>query len=383
MVVCGRERYSPFSPQFIIRGFTHRFHAGSVYHCLLQRLGLVALLSTSIGCFAQTNPTEFAEMSLQDLLETSIDISTAQSPAQSGWHIAYRHKLVEFDGYLDGDRELGLTEVRWDGQPESRTSKNFPIVPTRIRQQAHIVNVGYQYSDDLRLHLSLPYIRQETDHVSIVPGYEDFMIATEGLGDTQVSASYKFVNAPQQHWWFSVGLSVPTGSIDEQGDTPRAPGNQQLPYTMQLGSGTFDVPVELGIQLSENRNLSLKLGATIRTGKNDRQYRLGNNYVIGGSYTFELSQDLKALIGAEFEYRQAIHGGDDSLLVSGVNPHPASLTNPNNYGGRKLCVGARLSWVIASQIHMIADYGKPVYQQLNGPQLEESWRSGIQFSLVL
>ncbi len=40
----------------------------------------------------------------------------------------------------------------------------------------------------------------------------------------------------------NLGLTLyfPTGSIDERGATPMGP-NMQLPYPMQLGSGTYDL----------------------------------------------------------------------------------------------------------------------------------------------
>ena len=42
------------------------------------------------------------------------------------------------------------------------------------------------------------------------------------------------------------------GSIDEEGDTPRAAGDQQLPYTMQIGSGTWDLPAALVFEKSNS-----------------------------------------------------------------------------------------------------------------------------------
>ena len=40
----------------------------------------------------------------------------------------------------------------------------------------------------------------------------------------------------------NLGFSLPTGSIDEKGRTPKdANVDTQLPYTMQLGSGTYDI----------------------------------------------------------------------------------------------------------------------------------------------
>ena len=66
---------------------------------------------------------------------------------------------------------------------------------------------------------------------------------------------------------------MPTGSIDEEGDTPRAPGSQQLPYTMQLGSGTWDFPLFLSFRKYEARwDWGMDASYTLRTCSNDRDY---------------------------------------------------------------------------------------------------------------
>ena len=73
---------------------------------------------------------------------------------------------------------------------------------------------------------------QSTDHISIIPGYDGFNISSEGVGDIALVVDSTVSQSLNSIWKIGAGLSMPTGSIDEEGDTPRAPGNQQLPYTM-------------------------------------------------------------------------------------------------------------------------------------------------------
>jgi len=50
------------------------------------------------------------------------------------------------------------------------------------------------------------------------------------------------------------------------------------------------------------------------------------------------------------------------------------LWDPNNYGGRKLIATIGLQWQPRS-LHIIDfSVGVPLYQDLNGPQLEEDFR---------
>lgn len=349
-------------------------------HTLLVVIPIALTPSLSL---AQSTPSEFAEMSLSELFDESIDENGVGGSDSSPWTLAVQYKMVEFEGYLDGTDDLRFQEVLWNAPGETRTKKNFPVVPTVIRQEASVVTVGYEVNKQWRSHLTIPYIKQTTDHISVVPGYGDFKIKTSGIGDVVVSGSYKFIDTDTSRWWFTMGLSLPTGSIDEEGDTPRSPGNQQLPYTMQLGSGTFDFPMELSYQNLGSHDYSLHFSANIRTGENDRDYRLGNHYSIGGRYKFHPWPTVQPHISLDYQYGDSIHGMDDSLRVESPFPYPASITDPDLYGGHKVGINAGISWEFSRHYRISAELGAPLYQNLNGPQPKEDWRSSLQVSRAL
>ncbi len=330
-------------------------------------------------CLAQSTPSEFAQMSLQELFNQSIYDTEIQQSQASPWTLNYQYKTAIFEGYLDGTKSLSFNDVK--GPPSNGSGKTFPVVPTTITQTAHIYSLGYQFNEQWQGHLSVPYIKQSTDHLSLVPGYSTFTINTDGIGDAVMSASYALNS---ESWLLSLGLSLPTGSIDEKGDTPRGPGNQQVPYTMQLGSGTYDFPVELSYQNSSAPNLSLRASATIRTGTNDRDYRLGNNYSLSGRYKVDLSSRLQGYVGLAGQYSDSIHGQDDSLLAGDpATLYPASITNPDLYGGKKISASLGLLWKITKDYQLNIALGKPIYQNLNGPQPKEKWRSSFYISKLL
>ena len=335
---------------------------------------------TSSFCSAQSTPSEFAKLSLDQLFELSIDESHVEQRRLSPWSFAYNFKTVEFDGYLDGDSSLRRDEVWWQGLQEVRTSKNFPIVPTVISQQARVISIGYQLGPNWRAHLSVPYLSQNTDHISIVENYAHFTIDTTGLGDIVLSASHQLVNSAENIWWFTAGLSLPTGSIDEQGDTPKAAGDQHLPYTMQLGSGTYDFPLQFSYQSLGAHDFSLNISAVIRVGKNDCNYRLGNSYSLAGRYNVPFGSTIQPFIGLEVLHRQAIQGRDVSLLVNAPFAYPASITDPKLYGGAKLNGKLGFTWQFTDHLMLTAELAKPLYQNLNGPQPKENYRTAFNIS---
>ena len=344
-------------------------------HC--KSLLFLSLVLLSFKAFTQSTPTEFAEMSFEDLFSQSIDEVGDFKAKEKNWSFIYKFKFAEFEGYLDDDKSLSNEDILWS-PGEIRSDKNFPILPTVITQKAHLLNIAYQFNEQWQGHLTLPYISQSTEHVSIVSNYDFFIIDSAGYGDTVLSASYRLLDKQSKRYWLSVGMSLPTGSIDEKGDTPRGPGDQQLPYTMQLGSGTYDFPLEFSYQNIGKHDFNLRLAATIRTGRNDHNYRLGNNYSVSGRYRFQLSPKLQPFIGGELQYREAIHGQDEDLLVPAVFVYPAGITNPKYYGGKKVSLKTGFNWRLSQQYSLSMQISKPLYQYLNGPQPKEKWRAGIQ-----
>ncbi|MDO6566101.1 hypothetical protein Q4561_03440 [Alteromonas sp. 1_MG-2023] len=346
------------------------------------RVASFGLASFTSAVLAQSTPSEFAELSFQALLDVDINEQDTELSSPNRWSFAVQFKAAEFDGYKIDDSDVSLDDVLFSPGDEPRTEANFPVVPTVIDQYAQIVQLGYQVNNRLKLGIQVPFIHQETDHISAVPGYDNFIITSTGLGDIALSVSYSLKDNIDYSWWVTAGVSLPTGSIDEEGDTPRDSGDQQLPYTMQLGSGTYDFPLEVSYQNKGEHSFSVSLSAMLRTGTNDRNYRLGNNYKLSGKYNFPLSQTTVLFTGAAYSYSDSIHGQDDEITVGGDYPYPASITNPNLYGGEKVSLSGGISFVPIDWLKVIADVSKPVYQNLNGPQPQELWRAGLQFSVL-
>ncbi|MBG87492.1 MAG: hypothetical protein CMO80_11410 [Verrucomicrobiales bacterium] len=209
---------------------------------------MVLFLSADHGQ-AQTPPGDLTEMSLEQILGLRIKRSTEPGVVEttsSKWSISQRLIRISFAGNRDGVRELSDDEVLWARPPAPRTDKNYPIVPHAIHQEAYVTKIGYEMNDRWSWNFLTPYIVQETDHIAntargaIPADFGNFIIRSEGVGDLTLSPSYLAWENEDMSLTLYNGLSMPVGAIDEKGDMP-APGDaNQLPYTMQLGSGTFD-----------------------------------------------------------------------------------------------------------------------------------------------
>ena len=164
---------------------------------------------------------------------------------------------------------------------------------------------------------------------------------------------------------------------------------EQLPYSMQLGSGTMDPTIALLYQGSRSpwwwgANLSY----TARLYDNDRDYRLGDELSLDLYSMYQLSYNVVAQLQLNTSYKGRIHGEMDEAAsgVSGrvtkgdpLSPYMTPLWDPDSYGGTKTLVTAGLQWQPASLFIVEFNVGVPVFQDLNGPQLEEDYRVMLTF----
>jgi hypothetical protein len=334
---------------------------------------------------AQSVPADLLDLSIDELLSADVRGSDGSftRPIRP-WSFTYRYDESRFKDYLDGSNRIPVGDVLFSPGEEPRTDKNFPVVPTDITQEVHSVIVSYDFKSNLSVSMAIPYIRQSTDHISIVPGYSEFNISSDGIGDIALLGNYKFSQSITGRWQAGLGVSLPTGSIDEKGDTPRAPGKQQLPYTMQLGSGTYDIPFYvsyLGHQALFNWGADLS--GKIRLGDNDRDYHLGNTMSALAWLRLTTLSWVQPSVKLSYRYWADIHGEDTSLSVPGPYPYPAPVVDPSLFGGDQvnLSVGLRVP-VFSPHRYIDLEFSKPVYQSLNGPQSSEDYRFSIAFSLA-
>ena len=301
---------------------------------------------------AQTVPTDLLDLSIEELFEANVVTEAERAEVARRWHLSYTYAVSDYHDYYLGTQRIGYDEVLFQPGQEDRTNSNYPVVPTEIKQEVHALRLAYDLTPAVTLRAQLPLVMQSTDHISIVPGYDAFNISSEGVGDIALVVDGIVSQSLSSIWKLGAGVSVPSGSIDEGGDTPRAPGNQQLPYTMQLGSGTWDIPLLLSFRKYGARwDWGANADVTWRTGKNDRDYR----------------------------WRGTIAGQDETLLVPNPQfPYPAPVTNPSAFGGEQIDLTVFVRFPFADGWYAEASYAQPLYLDLNGPQSSEKYHFSIE-----
>jgi hypothetical protein len=288
-------------------------------------------------------------------------------PAGGGM-VSYKYMRMSMEGLRSDTSRVGLNQVGFDrGRPF-----DFMMIPTSMTMDMHMLMLMYGITDRFTVMGMLNYQVNSMEMLMDMgpmmgPPKPDPTMRTEGWGDTELRGIYKI----SEDFTGSLGLSLPTGDIDQKatmmGETFRAP------YDMQLGSGTFDLkPALTYSRLSDDKlwNWGGQAMYTWRTFDNEHDYRLGNNIKLN-SWLQRAFGPASMWVRMTFNDTGRISGHDaeiDRLLVDAPTPD----ADPDNYGGQRFDGALGVSCKVGPGSIGI-ECGVPLYQNLNGLQLETDW----------
>ena len=159
--------------------------------------------------------------------------------------------------------------------------------------------------------------------------------------------------------------------------------DQKLPYPMQLGSGTYDLLPGINYQVeTAHWAVGGEIVATVRLGENDEGYTLGDRLAVGFWAHRSLARWLSLTSSVRGQSWGNISGADPEL-----NPRIVPTADPDLRGGERVEVAVGVSFFLGGGrgtqgLRFAIEAGAPVYQSLDGPQLETDFflRSGAQWT---
>ncbi len=170
-------------------------------------------------------------------------------------------------------------------------------------------------------------------------------------------------------------MSLPTGATDATDVTAMSMGEEvQLPYPMQLGSGTLDLHPGVTVRgMTRRGSWGLQGTGTVRAGKNDRRYSLGKRLEVTGWVAWRVSRRLSASARARYSTWGDVDGGDPAF----TDPDLVPTVRNDLRRGTRLEIPLGINYHIPEGLlagHRLAmEMALPVYQDLDGPQLEGDW----------
>lgn len=299
------------------------------------------------------------------------------------WMVSARYMFMDMNGMRNQATDVSTTTVY---------DNNYLISPTRMTMNMVMLGAMYAPTDWLTLMVMGNYQTKVMNH-QIAPfaapligfnnGAREFTTRSDGVGDIALTGLFRLLRKGGWNAHAGMGLSFPLGNIWEKDIVPGPGGRQSrlLPPAMQLGSGTWDLLPSLTVtRQGKWWSTGLQGTGVVRLGTNGRGYRLGN--VAGANFWYSVAParwiSLSAL--AAYKWEGQLEGTPSGLLL---NPPfaPSRRTVPTafgeNYGGHRLDLGAGLNLLVPSGFlkgnRFAVDVRFPVWQNLNGFQLETDW----------
>jgi len=311
-------------------------------------------------------------------------------PETNEFRVKFSPMFMKMDGLRDGTDSVGVESIL--GMP---AMGKFMAAPTSMDMYMTNLSVGYSFTDDFLGMIMFMWRENDMDMLFNGPmksttGRDGFTMESDGMGDTMIMTKYRLFAddplIPTSQLSLMVGLSLPTGSINEKnGNHPVvARQSELLPYGMQLGSGTFDPSLGL---LYQGSSSPLWWGANFiyrgRWYDNSRDYQLGDEVMLDLYTMYQVRYDTVVQLQLNSVYWDSIEGemdeavsGESGRVTPGdpTTPYMTNLWDPENYGGKKVSITAGVQWQPFPLQIVEFSVGVPLYQHLNGPQLEEDYR---------
>lgn len=295
-------------------------------------------------------------------MEAPISVMGSHLHKKGGWMVSYRFMQMDMGELLKGKDDISNEQAHDEG---------YMVTPLEMRMDMHMIGAMYAPSDRLTLMLMLNYVSNAMDMQmrNMMSGMiMPFSTASSGFGDVKVSGLYSLHKSDNNSLHGELGISIPTGSIDETDETPMS-GNQEvaLPYAMQIGSGTFDTKLALTYVFNRTGfSWGHQLKGLLRFGENNRDYRMGNQIGLDNWIAVNVVDWLSLSGRLEGLWVDAISGANPEL-----NPMMSTTTDTANYGGTFVNTGFGFNAYFLESMKLGAEISVPIYQDVNGIQLKQ------------
>ena len=269
--------------------------------------------------------------------------------------VQYSWERIQSQGLVSGTRDVT--------PDHARTVSGFTKTPRSLEVTVHNFQVAYAPHPRVTLVAELPFIQKELETVDPTTGA--FQNQTEGVGDVVFGAVVPFIRKGSESSHVYIAIDAPTGAFRRGGDDTR------LPYDSQIGNGSWDFEwgwtyrggyqrVSWGAQGSGRHPLH----------RNSLNYREGSRFVGTLWGAARVIGGLSTSLRGEWVKTNNISGFDRSMMAR-VDPSQ----NDKTRGGERLSLapGLSLDVPLIKGGRVAIEFGIPVYQRLDGPQLERDW----------
>ena len=284
--------------------------------------------------------------------------------------LSYRYMFMDMQDNFNGSNRQSDRSVRNDS--------GFAVSPTEMQMEMHMIGAMYGVTDKLTLMGMVNIVNVEMNHQT--RSGATFKTKSSGLGDSSIAALYQFVENERSSLHAGIGLNLPTAETDEEDFIPLLMRESTLPFPMQLGSGSWGIRPSI-TYLGHHNQLSwgAQLMANIHLDDNDSGYRLGNTLSANLWGSYSITDNFSTSLRLEGSSWGNIDGTHEDFEIPLVGIVPTVVSNLR--GGERVDLFLGASYALGnSPLRLSAEIGKPLWQDLDGPQLGLDWSANFGIS---
>ncbi len=234
------------------------------------------------------------------------------------------------------------------------------------------LSLAYGITDDLQLAVQVGYyagsdfVDAEQDGMG---GVESATADPSGLTDTWITGKLRVVRGAAGHLSLLGGVKLPTGKDDET-----LSNSEELEPSSQPGSGSVDYQAGLAYSRYLTPRVTLDASGvyTLRTEHDD--FEVGDRADVGLALSYRLTEDVRASnnlsVFAELSGNWLDRDEDDGV-------------ENENSGGETVYASVGLRDRFTEQVALSVAPAIPIYQDLDGEQVEADWRVAATLSFSL
>ncbi len=329
---------------------------------------IISLPVLPAAVFAADNDNHPMHMQMHSMPDAPIGIMGHHIHQTGGFMMSYSYMTMQMEDNLIGT---------------SRAPENLPgfrVTPLDMDMTMNMLGMMYGYSDKITLMAMIPVTTENNMNLRANMNQRVFQADAKGIGDLKLSMLIK----GGKDFVFKFGLGVPTGSIDETGVNPASNGRAVvLPYPMQLGSGSYELSLG-GVYASKIDKVTTAVEADLKfmLNDNDRDYRVGNRIEFSAWSSYKTTKETALSVRLKLTDLGNISGRDPALnMPLGLTPPLVPTIDPTIRGGTRLdlLLGIKYGGMHGAVVGL--EFGIPIYQDLDGPQLEidSIFQLGLQY----
>lgn len=297
--------------------------------------------------------------------------------------LSYRYMFMDMDGMRSGSDSVDPSDV---------FNANYTVSPTDMTMEMHMLGMMYAPSSTVTLMGMTSLQEKEMSHtifpmaaplIALNDGSTEFTTRSSGLGDVKLAALIQTLKREDDRAHFTLGVSLPTGSISKKDEIPGPGGRlkRQMPAPMQLGSGTTDLLTGFTYtKQEETRSFGAQINGTFRIDENSHDYRLGNKVEALGWMAWLINPSASVSVTAYAKSEGELHGLQKNVgQAPPFAPTRRTVTTAfgENYGGEQAGLRLGINFLgeeAGSKGHRFAaEIDVPLYRDLNGYQLETDY----------